>query len=97
MKSGLGICGAIALVIAMLSANAAGATSIPAPHYQSGPIDRVTPATDLSARRRMHRHARHSRAIRRPPAYYARPYYYRPDGMAPFFPFHHGYGLDPSW
>ncbi|MBB5045568.1 hypothetical protein HNR60_000297 [Rhodopseudomonas rhenobacensis] len=57
-------------------------------------------ATDVSARRPARRHVRHHRHLRRAvtsPTYYARPTYYRPHGIAPFFPFGLGYGLEPSW
>jgi len=59
--------------------------------------------TDVSAARRVHRGHRHRhhppRVYVRGPyrPYYERPYYYVPQGSAPFFPFGFGYGLDPSW
>jgi len=67
--------------------------------------------TDFSARQkqphRAHHHARrhHPPAYRRsyvyaPRGYYdynARPHWYRPDAVAPFFPFGFGWGLGPSW
>jgi hypothetical protein len=94
---------AAALVVAMLALGSAAGNAAPVAHgdAQNAGIARmdVAPATDLSARRRAHRHVRHHRRGYRAsqPAYYARPYYYRPDGMAPFFPFRYGYGLEPSW
>jgi uncharacterized membrane protein len=69
----------------------------------------VSQPTDVSARqRRSHVKQRH---IRRQPAprrtyvyaprgaydYNARPHWYRPDPVAPFFPFAFGWGLGPSW
>lgn len=94
---GLGSAAALCLATLLIAPSAAGAAS-------SAPLrieiaNEAKPATDISARRRVHRHVRHPRNLRRaaPPAYYARPYVYRPDAMTPFFPFYHGYGLDPSW
>jgi hypothetical protein len=49
-------------------------------------------------RRYRHRHHRPRVYVRGPyRSYYERPYYYVPQGPAPFFPFGFGYGLDPSW
>jgi len=98
MKSWTSLCGAAALMAAMLAAG--NAIAAPASRVVDvAPAADRAPATDLSARRRVHRHVRHHRRAYRAsqPAYYARPYYYRPDGMAPFFPFRYGYGLEPSW
>ena len=62
--------------------------------------------TDFSAAQRshrvnrthQHRHYRPRVYVRGPyRPYYERPYYYVPQGPAPFFPFNSGYGLDPSW
>ncbi len=66
--------------------------------------------TDFSARHRGHAHKQRAmrghkyrvshrhRGARAAPAYGAQPYGYRPDGMAPFFPFGFGgYGFQPSW
>jgi hypothetical protein len=101
MKSWIALCGGAALMAAMLAGGNAAANAAPVSRVLDvAPVADRAPATDLSARRRAHRPVRHQRrAYRAPkqPSYYARPSYYRPGGMAPFFPFHHGYGMEPSW
>lgn len=97
MTSKIAICAALAVIgatVAVAPANAAPGSSSAG---LSAPKDHAASATDLSARRRGHRHVRHSHELKWPPAYYARPYHYQSAGMAPFFPFHYGYGLEPSW
>lgn len=101
MSSWIGLGGGAVVVVALLAIGDPAAATAPALHNQdvTPTIDTVA-ATDLSARRRTHRHVRSYRKPYRgdvQPHYYARPYYYRPDGIAPFFPFRYGYGLDPSW
>lgn len=95
---GLWCAAALCVATALIgpSANAADQRAADARVVRS---DDARPATDLSARRRVHRHVRHHRRVHRnyPGDYYARPHDYRPDGMTPFFPFYHGYGLEPSW
>jgi hypothetical protein len=100
MSSWIGLGGGAVLVVALLAVGNATATAAPASRGHHVERTNVVPATDLSARRRAHRHAHSYRNAYRgyvQPHYYARPYYYRPDGIAPFFPFRYGYGLDPSW
>jgi len=101
MKSWTSLCGGAALMAAILSGGNAVAIAAPASRVLDvAPATERAPATDLSASRRAHRHVRHHRRgyhASKPRSYYARPSYYRPDGMAPFFPFHYGYGMEPSW
>jgi hypothetical protein len=86
-----------ALLAAALTLGAPAAT--PARAMQPEVAHRADGATEFSARRRhqrVHRHYRQRHVYA--PVYYARPYHYRPyRGVAPFFPFGFGYGLDPSW
>jgi Ni/Co efflux regulator RcnB len=98
MRSGIGLAAAAALGVALLAIGNVAATAAPASrgHGVTRSAD-VAVATDLSARRRAHRHHHRTYRVSKHPSYYARPSYYRPGGMAPFFPFHYGYGLEPSW
>uniref|UniRef100_Q07UT9 Uncharacterized protein n=1 Tax=Rhodopseudomonas palustris (strain BisA53) TaxID=316055 RepID=Q07UT9_RHOP5 len=104
MRVPIGICATAALLAAALllespAAFAASFTPVADTAHTAHTAD-IAPSTDLSARRRADRSIRkHRRAFRasKRPAYSARPSYDRPGGMAPFFPFHHGYGLEPSW
>ncbi|WP_047307931.1 hypothetical protein [Rhodopseudomonas palustris] len=74
------------------------------------PVVTASQPTDVGARQRRHRveqrrHARRSPAPRRTHVYAPRgaydynahPHWYRPDPVAPFFPFGFGWGLGPSW
>ncbi|MFT4278677.1 MAG: hypothetical protein QM576_20210 [Rhodopseudomonas sp.] len=83
----------------------AGAASHPA----KAPGASAAQATDISARQRKP-HVRHRHVHRHPPPhrtyvyaprraydYNAHPHWYRPDPVAPFFPFGFGWGLGPSW
>jgi hypothetical protein len=89
--------GALAMGFAVLPAPAAASSNAGMQAVQ------LPGATDISARRRIHRSHRHyhyrPRVYIRGPyqPYYGRPAYYVPQGPAPFFPFGFGYGLDPSW
>jgi hypothetical protein len=98
MSARVGLCIAATLLLAALACPAAAGQASPSPCVIAAA---TTPSTDFSARRRdqqrvRHQHRRGSRVAKRPsdaraltPA--------RPSGMSPFFPFYHGYGLDPSW
>jgi hypothetical protein len=96
-------------IVAVLGA-AAPAAALPAPGGDQHAVTAAA-ATDVSARQRRH-HAKHRHARRHPPPayrhtyvyaprgyydYYARPHWYRPNAVAPFFPFGFGWGLGPSW
>jgi hypothetical protein len=84
---------AAALTLCRLTASRATALE---PQF-AGPADAWT-ATEFSARRRHHRvHRPYLQRHIYAPIDYARPYHYRPHhGVAPFFPFGFGYGLDRS-
>lgn len=98
--------GAAILATALGAAGPAGAASA-AP--AAAPGVSAPQATDVSARqRRPHAKQRYARrhpaprrtyvyAPRRPYDYNAQPHWYRPDPVAPFFPFGFGWGLGPSW
>ena len=97
--------GAALIAVACAAPGHRGAQAAPA--ATPGVRTAAAAATEFSSRHRVHRHARrhpHAPPYRRyyiyaPRGYdyYARPYWYRPDGVAPFFPFGFGYGLGPSW
>lgn len=102
MSARVGLCIAATLLFAALASPAEASQASPSPCVVDDGVAAATPpATDFSARRRdaqraRHHHRRGSRIAERPadaraltPA--------RPGGMSPFFPFYHGYGLDPSW
>ncbi|PYF02147.1 hypothetical protein BJ122_11463 [Rhodopseudomonas faecalis] len=102
MSARVGLCIAATLLLAALASPAAASQASPSPCVISDDLAAMTtPVTDFSARRRdaqraRYHHRRGSRVAKRPsdaraltPA--------RPSGMSPFFPFYHGYGLDPSW
>jgi hypothetical protein len=55
--------------------------------------DAAAPATEIGARRHLHRHA--LRAVVEPPRYYARPVHYRPYPYRVPAPFVFGFG--PFW
>jgi len=86
-------------IVAIALACGAPVLASPAPHPVMARTTDAMSATDLGARRHVSRHPRHHRAARRAvrPRYYARPTYYQPHGIAPFFPYGLGYGLEPSW
>ena len=97
MRSWIGLGGGAVVVVALLAIGNAAAAAAPASRRSdvTQACGHRAPATDLSARRRAHRHVGPHRtpiAVDVRPHYYARPYYYRPDGIAPFFPFRYGYG-----
>jgi hypothetical protein len=102
MKTYLGV--SLAAAIVALS----GAASIERAEagVRSDAVAASMALTDVGAARRAHRvHRKHRDRHHRPRVYvrgpyqpyHERPYYYVPQGPAPFFPFGSGYGLDPSW
>ena len=102
MSARVGLCIAATLLLAALASPAKASQASPSPCVISDDLAAMTtPATDFSARRRdaqraRHHHRRGHRAVKRPTdAGVATPM--RPRGMSPFFPFYHGYGIDPSW
>ncbi len=102
MSARVGLCIAATLLFAALASPAAASQASPsACVIKDGVVPATTPATDFSARRRdaqraRYHHRRGPRVVKRPTdAGVATPM--RPRGMSPFFPFYHGYGLDPSW
>ncbi|PZA11567.1 hypothetical protein DNX69_16070 [Rhodopseudomonas palustris] len=98
--------GATILATALGVAGPAGAS--PATPAKATGVS-VPQATDVSARQRKpHAKPRHVRRHRSPHRTYvygprgtydynAHPHWYRPDPVAPFFPFGYGWGLGPSW
>jgi hypothetical protein len=100
MRLPISVCAAALLGAAVLCGSSPVIAAAPGLDAKVAPAAAAAPATDFSARRRAQRHVRSTRKAYRghvPPRYYARPYDYRPSGVAPFFPFRYGYGLDPSW
>ncbi|AVT74308.1 hypothetical protein RPPS3_02450 [Rhodopseudomonas palustris] len=103
--------GAAIVATALGVAGPAGATPVSTAQAPSVTAPGVTTsqATDISARQRKP-HAKHRHVRRHAPPhrtyvygprgsydYNARPHWYRPDPVSPFFPFSYGWGLGPSW
>ena len=98
---GVSFAAAVTALFAVATIDRATASS-----HATGVAETSEVPTDVSAARRVHRvHRAHRHRHHRPRVYvrgpyrpyYERPYYYVPQGPAPFFPFNSGYGLDPSW
>ncbi|WP_205523703.1 hypothetical protein [Rhodopseudomonas sp. BR0C11] len=98
--------GAAMVATALGAAGPAGATPVSA---AQAPSVTTLQETDISARQRKphakHRHVRrhatphrtHVYGPRGSYDYNARPHWYRPGPVSPFFPFSYGWGLGPSW
>lgn len=97
-----------AAIVATALGVAGPAGAIPVSAAQTPSVTTLQ-ATDISARQRKpqakHRHVRRHAAPHRTYVYgprgsydyNARPHWYRPDPVSPFFPFSYGWGLGPSW
>lgn len=106
--------GATIVAAALAAGSTASARGAPSPQTSPPRTEiahtaAVAAVTEFSSRRRHPRAQRHVHRHRPPYRrqyvyaprgydYYARPHWYRPHGVTPFFPFGPwGYGLGPSW